>query len=278
MFFFHLSDFIKTTFFSMAWKLVFHGHLQLICYQWPCLWAPCWMVQMSSLYYIAFHHSTSFSLHILFRALGKAGIVLCKARPEAVSQAKPSPNRPSQARPYWRLHDGFGLACILEKPKPSRQAAAFQYEYLIIFWYFEFFIYLFYYLLSHHLDSLAVALWLFAMSHVRVTVLSNVNSYHQHYHFEVSHHPKASPLQPYHHIYARKGLTRMESEGKGRGRGRRAGEGWWQEAWDATRLEPGMFYYYYYLNSAIFLLQTTTTHADWEPELRRHFQIDPFST
>ena len=27
-------------------------------------------------------------------------VVLCKARPEAVSQAKPGPNRPGQARPY----------------------------------------------------------------------------------------------------------------------------------------------------------------------------------
>ena len=68
-------------------------------------------------------------------------IGLCKARPEAVSQAKPGPNRPSQAGPFWRLHGGFGLACVLEKPKPSRQAAAFQWhitheymhEYLLYF-------------------------------------------------------------------------------------------------------------------------------------------------
>jgi hypothetical protein len=42
------------------------------------------------------------------------------ARPEAVSQAKPGPNRPSQAGPKWRLHDGFGLAWDGEKPKPGR--------------------------------------------------------------------------------------------------------------------------------------------------------------
>ena len=53
---------------------------------------------------------------------------MCKARPEAVSQAKPSPNRPGQAGPCWRPLGGFGPACILEKPKPSRQAAAFQWE------------------------------------------------------------------------------------------------------------------------------------------------------
>ena len=57
---------------------------------------------------------------------------LCKARPEAVSQAKPGPNRPSQAGPCWRLHGGFGLARILEKPKPSRQAAAFQWAQIFI--------------------------------------------------------------------------------------------------------------------------------------------------
>ena len=56
-------------------------------------------------------------------------VVLCKARPEAVSQAKPSPNRPSRARPCWRLHGGFGPACVLEKPKPSRQATAFHKQY-----------------------------------------------------------------------------------------------------------------------------------------------------
>ena len=38
------------------------------------------------------------------------GVVLCMARPEAVSQAKPGPSRPSQAGPKWWLHDGFGLA------------------------------------------------------------------------------------------------------------------------------------------------------------------------
>ena len=37
-------------------------------------------------------------------------LVLCMARPEAVSQAKPGPSRPSQAGPKWWLHDGFGLA------------------------------------------------------------------------------------------------------------------------------------------------------------------------
>jgi hypothetical protein len=52
-------------------------------------------------------------------------LVLCMARPEAVSQAKPGPNRPSQAGPKWRLHDGFGLAWDGEKPKPGREAAAF---------------------------------------------------------------------------------------------------------------------------------------------------------
>ena len=64
--------------------------------------------------------------------------------PECVSSAlqgpawgrKPSPNRPGQAGPWWRLLNGFGLACILEKPKPSRQAAAFQYmniSYIVLF-------------------------------------------------------------------------------------------------------------------------------------------------
>jgi hypothetical protein len=85
--------------------------------------------------------------------------VLCKARPEAVSQAKPGPNRPSQAGPYSRLHDGFGPACIFEKPKPSRQAAAFQWAWIsLIFHIFtSFFIYckkkintIFSLTLSHH--------------------------------------------------------------------------------------------------------------------------------
>ena len=52
---------------------------------------------------------------------------------------KPSPNRPGQAGPCWWLHGSFGLACLLKKPKPSRQAVAFceEYtcEYLIIYFF-----------------------------------------------------------------------------------------------------------------------------------------------
>ena len=70
---------------------------------------------------------------------GCSGLVLCKARPEAVSQAKPSPNRPGQAGPIWRLHGGFGLACVFEKPKPSRQAAAFRWVIYMWISYYLFF-------------------------------------------------------------------------------------------------------------------------------------------
>ena len=70
---------------------------------------------------------------------GRRQLVLCKARPEAVSRAEPSPNRPGQAGPWWRLLGGFGLACILEKPKPSRQAAAFQQYKMWIFLIFSYF-------------------------------------------------------------------------------------------------------------------------------------------
>jgi hypothetical protein len=51
-------------------------------------------------------------------------IVLCLARPQARSQAKPGPNRPGQAKPKCWLHGGFGRACISEKPKPSHEAPA----------------------------------------------------------------------------------------------------------------------------------------------------------
>jgi hypothetical protein len=74
-----------------------------------------------------------------------------------VRWAKPGPNRPSQAGPYWRLHGGFCPACFLEKPKPSRQAFKpwlFSEQYLNIPNIFIFSIlYLFYYTLYLLLGS-----------------------------------------------------------------------------------------------------------------------------
>jgi hypothetical protein len=54
-----------------------------------------------------------------------AELVMCMARLEAVSRAKPGPNRPGQAGPKWRPHNGFGLAWGPGKPEPGSQATAF---------------------------------------------------------------------------------------------------------------------------------------------------------
>ncbi len=51
-------------------------------------------------------------------------LVMCMARPEAVSQPKPGPIRSSQARPTIWLHEGFGLAWGPSWPGPGCQAAA----------------------------------------------------------------------------------------------------------------------------------------------------------
>ena len=53
-----------------------------------------------------------------------SGVVMCMARPQAVSQAKPGLNRPSQVGPKQQLHEGFGPAQSPAKPKPGHQAMA----------------------------------------------------------------------------------------------------------------------------------------------------------
>jgi hypothetical protein len=62
------------------------------------------------------------SYHLLTRSSQRISAV--PAGLKAASHARLSPNRPGQAVPYWRLHGSFGTARILEKPKPSGQAAA----------------------------------------------------------------------------------------------------------------------------------------------------------
>jgi hypothetical protein len=52
--------------------------------------------------------------------------VMCKARLQAVGQAKPGLIRPSQAGPKSRPEHGFGPARDSGKPKPSAQAMAFD--------------------------------------------------------------------------------------------------------------------------------------------------------
>jgi len=47
------------------------------------------------------------------------------ARPQAVSQARPGRNRPSQAEPTLQPETAFGLASGFVRPRPGRQAAAF---------------------------------------------------------------------------------------------------------------------------------------------------------
>ena len=88
------------------------------------------------LFYLRIAATSSLDHHYLHNHL-QPRLVLCKAQPEAVSRAKPGPNRPGQAGPQWQLHGGFGSVCSLRKPKPSRQAMAFWWAYyfnlLIIF-------------------------------------------------------------------------------------------------------------------------------------------------
>ena len=59
-------------------------------------------------------------------SITKREVVLCLARPQAGSRAKPSQNRPGQAGPKVTACDGFWLGLNSRKPKPSRQAAAFD--------------------------------------------------------------------------------------------------------------------------------------------------------
>jgi hypothetical protein len=47
-------------------------------------------------------------------SIGSVGSSAVPAWPQAISQARPSPNRPGQAGPKWLLPDGFGLASILK--------------------------------------------------------------------------------------------------------------------------------------------------------------------
>ena len=56
----------------------------------------------------------------------------CLSGPFSAVPGPASGREPSQAGLRWRLRGGFGPACILEKPKPSRQAAAFQWAIIAI--------------------------------------------------------------------------------------------------------------------------------------------------
>jgi hypothetical protein len=65
------------------------------------------------------HFDLVSSLEKTRNSLRMTRVVMCRARLEALSPAKPGPKSPSQARPEGGLERALGRACKNRKPKPE---------------------------------------------------------------------------------------------------------------------------------------------------------------